>query len=619
MRAKSVLPIPAVVAFLAVALLSRPCAYAANSASQPSGDIVKETDEAIARQRVEEQKEWSETMQKLRSMWKDLDVEVGQDELPDPMGILGLSQLKEKAEAAQKSTAGIVVTEQDLQALDAYAAGQFGQVEELLKDAAHAPEKRPFPLFLRGCALFELKRFAGAAACFDEALSLEKDSRMCCLLAEMSRRLEKSPDATDDDIWTAYDFAYKACMDRMPMPKEEGESLSFASIFTSPISFDPIRARLDQAAARIREKRRLGILQDYLKATDLNRKLVLALLMDEKLGRLAIISLSKEHPENKELQVFAFLVRYYGGSDDKLSKRGPDYARDFAQAQADEPENGCLALLGIADTDDNYKEPLNAAEIGLLKRASHSKEFDTHSGYRAREAAAESRARSGECFEPWSQGHARSVVISTIRHIAYRANTTIMALFEDGKEAEAQALLSDVRLLVAKVRSEHSDSAITMLSANSMTELLNRKLQEYAIRANREDLLGKILPEREAVVRSEAVIPAGAMDSIAFWELPVRRMPEMFCSDKPFSFYEKRALRMLRLDPDRFRNEAIENLRHVSTEGYKPDNLEYRAVVVLQMLKDPRALPILEPMVGHADFLLSRLAQEAVLDIESKP
>jgi hypothetical protein len=37
------------------------------------------------------------------------------------------------------------------------------------------------------------------------------------------------------------------------------------------------------------------------------------------------------------------------------------------------------------------------------------------------------------------------------------------------------------------------------------------------------------------------------------------------------------------------------------------------------MLKDPKALPILEPLVGHADPLISRLAQEAIADIKSKP
>ncbi len=619
MSAKCLFAIWAVIAFLAVAIFSCPSVCAAEPAPQPANDIVKETDAAIARETAEKQKEWSETMEKLRAMWKDLDVKIEPNEVPDPLGIFGLNQLKENAEAAAKSTAKIVVTEPDLRALDAYAAGQFAQVEESLKDAANAPGKRPFPLFLRGCALFELKRFAEAAASFDEALALQKDSRMCCLLAEMSRNLEKSPDATDEDIWTAFDFAYKATMDRMPMPKEEGDSPSLAAAFTSPISFDPIRVRLDQVVARIRRNRQIGILQDYLKATDLNQQLDLALLMDKKLGRMAIVSLSKEHPENKKLQVFAYLVRYYGGADDKLSQRGPDYAQDFAAAQADEPENGCLVLLGIADTEDNYDQPLNAAETDILKRAVHCKEFNTHFGYRGREAAAESRAQGGECFESASQSHAGSVVLSTVRHVAHRADMNILKLFEAGKEAEAQALLSDVRLLAAKVRSENSDNVSALLSANVMTEPLNRKLQEYAVRLNREDLLEKILPEREAVMRSEAVLSAGVENELAFWELPVRRMPEIFWSDKPFSFYQDRALRLLRLYPDRFRNEAIEDLRHVSEAGYKPFDFDYRAVVILQTLKDPRALPILEPIIGHADPLLSRLAQEAVADIESNP
>jgi hypothetical protein len=96
-------------------------------------------------------------------------------------------------------------------------------------------------------------------------------------------------------------------------------------------------------------------------------------------------------------------------------------------------------------------------------------------------------------------------------------------------------------------------------------------------------------------------------------------MPEIFWSDQPFSFYQNRALRLLRLYPDRFRTEAIENLRHVSEAGYKSYGFDCRAVVILQMLKDPKALPILEPMVGHADPLLSRLAQEAVAEIKKNP
>jgi hypothetical protein len=406
------------------------------------------------------------------------------------------------------------------------------------------------------------------------------------------------------------------------MPAAEGKTPSITPLFNTPISFDPIRMRLDQAAERIRRKRHLGILQDYIRATDLNQQLDLALLMDVRLGRLAIISLSKEHPENKELQVVAFLVRYYGGPDDKLSRRGPDYTQDFATAQADEPENGYLLLLGVDETFEKEKVPLTPAEIDLLKRAVHSKAFDTHFGCRDREAAAESRARGGECLELPSQGrlHPHPCSIRAVGHIVRRAGLTIVGFFKAGKEAEAQALLSDVELLIATVRSEHSDSALRSLNAHSMAASLSRKLAEYAAPAKRADLLEKVIPEWEAAVRFEAIAGAGAGagNKWTLLELPVRRIRYSDSSDQSI-LLENSGLRTLRLYPDRFRDEAFENLRYVNDKGQTSFLLEYNAIVILQMLKDPKALPILEPIVGHADPLLSRLAREAVAAIKSNP
>jgi hypothetical protein len=65
-------------------------------------------------------------------------------------------------------------------------------------------------------------------------------------------------------------------------------------------------------------------------------------------------------------------------------------------------------------------------------------------------------------------------------------------------------------------------------------------------------------------------------------------------------------------------DEAIENLHYVSSSDRRYD-FEYGAIVTLQMLKDPKALPVLEPLAGHADPLLSRLAREAIADIKRNP
>ena len=537
MPADRFLAMPCLVALLAVAALSCPCGYAANPGPRPQDDLVQETNETIARERAKRQKEWNETLAKLRSMCKDFGVEVKPDEDPDPMGIFGLGKLQERGETAAKAAARIEVTSEDLHALDIYADGDFQTVEEMLSGADDVSEKRPFPLFLRGCALFELKRFADAAACFDEALALEKESRMACLLGEMCRLLGKSLTATDDDVWAAYDFAYKTCLERMPLPKPEGDSLSFADAFTDPMTYDPIRVRLNQVAARIRQQRRLTILQNLVWETDPNRQTVLALMMDAKYARPTLISLSKEHPENKELQVFAFLVRYCGGSDDKLSERGPDYARDFAAAQADDPDNGCLMLIGIPIADENYKVPLNAAEIDLLRRAAHSKRFNTYRNHRNLEMQKESRAMGGECFESLYGSSARPMIMTTVHHIVERACENIAGLFDEGKGAEAQTLLSDVRLLIAKVRSEQSDSFIHALIANHMTESVDRRVVEYAARAKREDLLETALPEWEEEVRFEALMRIGATDLSAFLELPLGRMREAGAlTDEPASW-----------------------------------------------------------------------------------
>jgi hypothetical protein len=66
-------------------------------------------------------------------------------------------------------------------------------------------------------------------------------------------------------------------------------------------------------------------------------------------------------------------------------------------------------------------------------------------------------------------------------------------------------------------------------------------------------------------------------------------------------------------------DEAIENLHCVSSGGDRRYDFEYGAIVTLQMLKDPKALPVLGPLAGHADPLLSRLAREAIADIKRNP
>jgi hypothetical protein len=141
--------------------------------------------------------------------------------------------------------------------------------------------------------------------------------------------------------------------------------------------------------------------------------------------------------------------------------------------------------------------------------------------------------------------HACPVVTSAIRGIVRRASRTIVKLFEEGKEAEAQALLSDVRLLIAKVRSEHSDNALRLIIANGMTDRASQILEEYAVGAKRADLLEKVLPPWETAVRWEAVASAGAADSWAFLELPLRRIYEASLSERPI-IIENRGLRMLR-------------------------------------------------------------------------
>jgi hypothetical protein len=73
------------------------------------------------------------------------------------------------------------------------------------------------------------------------------------------------------------------------------------------------------------------------------------------------------------------------------------------------------------------------------------------------------------------------------------------------------------------------------------------------------------------------------------------------------------------LYPDRFRDEALNDLRYANAKGRTYFAAEYRAVVTLQMLKDPKALLVLEPLVDHPDPLLSRLAREAIAGIKSNP
>ena len=587
----------------------------AGQAKEPQrGRLLRESEEATSRLKAEEQKSLEQMMEAYRKMFRELGVDVEDDEipeLPEPFDFLGLDELKDRLEDSQEAAARIVVTETDIQGLDAYEAFDFAKAEELLRASIAEQPERAFPYFLHGCALFELDRFAEAADSFQEARRLEPESRLSLLLENLSRRFAGAPEFSPARLLEAYDYAYKDTVEALGWEEEKRETL--VSLFTTPFTSDPIRERLGQLTVRVIEKRTLGVLQDYVNESDLERKITLAMLLGEDLGTLLITKLAQEHPEHTELQVFSFLLGYFGSASGACAERPESYVEDLAAAQALESENGALILLTIEGKDRD--KPLSEEERSILRRAARSNDFRIYYHYKFDALMNEHSSRPGAYWTDWPANPPRSLVYSPLRSILYRAKNTAVRLLDEGEEEEAQAILSDIRALLAKVRDERP-SPIPELFAESVMNRTLRDLQAYAARAKRPDLLERTLAERETLVRRYVIHSLAAQHIQALTKLPIRRIQKRAGKlNDNLELWEQRAWRILRLYAERHKVEATERLRKYGHLDIETGINEQ--IITLEMLRDPEGLEVLRPLADHPDPLRRHLARKAIKAIET--
>jgi len=75
---------------------------------------------------------------------------------------------------------------------------------------------------------------------------------------------------------------------------------------------------------------------------------------------------------------------------------------------------------------------------------------------------------------------------------------------------------------------------------------------------------------------------------------------------------------MLKLHADRLRERSVRRLEDARDTGYTYGGLYCDPIIMLGLLKDPRALPVLEKVSGFKAPLLRHLAKKAIADIRGK-
>ena len=560
----------------------------------------------------------------FRALARNSGTEVKGDEVPDPLGFLGLDQFESNWKQAREAIKRLVLTPSDEEGLRAYMQGDFAKAEGLFSASLAEKPKRAFPLYLLGCVHFEQDRFGEAASWFGEAHARSPETRSALMLANMSRRLGGVRAPRPEAMLATFDRAFVETLKTLSL---SGDCKGLMAIDTTPFTHDPIVMRMKLLIPTAGAEHMSKLFGEWAATDDPDRKMVLTLffygaLTHESFKALAhesLRALTDAHLERSDFQVVAFLAKYFNDDHEVPEGAWSSYLKELAAVQQVEPDNGFLAMLAI-DTKMEVKdltgtrmdfEPLTAEEIQCLRRALSAKRFEMYRTYK-RDALRNERlsafgglAETGAVRLPWAHTSRR------VLEIARRLRRTIGDLSEAGEAKEAEALISMALTLSGRAQ-QCSTPSLGWLFAEMCPHVISQEVYEHAARAGNAALIEQFLAVRETTTRRMVDLHIASRNVMALGDIPIRRFQtELAPLEHSLTSVRQQALRLLALRPEHYRKEAIDRLKYIH-EVHEAMSGAHRSVVILGMLQSRDALPILGPLLKHPDPLLQRLARRAI-------
>ena len=529
-------------------------------------------------------------------------------DLPSPVKELaGVEATKAEIQKMRDAVAKLVVTDLDIEGLNAYCAGDAATAREKFRASDARQPGREFPLYFLAAQALHDSDVARAREGFAKVAALNPQCRSAVLLGHLARLCagRKRLDATQFLI--LFDQASRETLKALSLEKF-AQTPSLAHAFVPPLASDPVLFKCQELLGDIVKRDFWQLADAYAEGDSPEARLGIVLQMgDNVLADALVQSLAQDHPTHKDIRTFAFLHRYYARSP----KSRDGFAAELAAVEKLDGDNGALALLSIPERagGEAPPKPLTEAEAALLRKAARAKEFTTFAAWRRDER----RAAHARRYGPFASCVPMTRMPDLYAHLAEvgrRGAASVAALLAEGKTDEALKLASDIEALAARADDEAKD-ARSQLLADTVLDALYQAMQAHAVKADLKPLL-KTCVERRAEICAHSLgrMLAWDLNLVTLFRMPVRCLVDTAALLESSPDQIRRfSVQKLHANPEKYFQEAVGRLAAVD-DGHVPSDA-CEQVLILAELKDRNAVPLLIRLAGHPNPLLAHLATRA--------
>jgi hypothetical protein len=575
--------------------------------AQPAGETVREKIEEAKKAVGWDKPPADEAERMMRNLF---DLDVAGDEL------------EALAEAASK----VKTTDDDIAGLDALCRMAWAEAEAKFRQSIAAAPGRPFPHYFLGVAAFERGDFKAAREAFGRVVALEPAASSAHLLARLSELCDGRKDLTPARLLMLYAQAFRDTGKALGLDKEE---FSLALALLPPLVRDPVLYRSWDCIQPVAVRRMKAVEEDATRATTPDAEIVGVLAFTPAKGTVGVAErLAAKFPANRDLQVFSFMMKYFGAQVEKKFPVPEGFAADLDKAMALDGENGALMLLKIPYRRNARLEdpepPLTAEDVAILHAAMRSPRFCAYASWKV----AETRALRAKEFGSYAHRLEMTVqggpmLLSFFQDLMRRSGTTFEENLIDGERDLAMALWRDVQRLADRMV-EDNPSLLTRLVSDTIARAsCLHALQSFATVAP-GDVPEEILARLDAVLlRGQTASSVGRdLHVMEICSLPLRRLSAAYetAVEGPRGLVDAEFAEEVERGRECACDDARETLkRQLDRARVVPmSSNAYASAALLGVLKDTKAVDLLEELATSKDASAQAIARRALAKIRQR-
>jgi hypothetical protein len=367
--------------------------------------------------------------------------------------------------------------------------------------------------------------------------------------------------------------------------------------------------------------RRVGRFAADLTATkDPDKKMALTLAFADKyfLAPLAE-KLAADHPERKDLRVYAFLAKYFcAAKEDFPTDEGFPGALDVALKA--EPGNAALLLFRVPYRKPTMSRegepPMTEEELRPFREACHATGFNTYRWWKLEEAY-RVMFRSLGGWTSINVGPHTPSITGYHLNVMRRVQSTFSAYAAEGKTDDAVKLLEDCRALVALMNRE-SPVMLSNIIADFYPISVYPKVLQSIAQSGRKDLIDATIGAIEAAHRRayQRMLLYNEVSENVVVLLPVRRLKEAALDIELGTGVVERVVgSLMARRKEQMVKAALDDIESQLRWGGDPQRVNVESIIQLGDLKDAKAVPTLEKLAEFKDITTRLLAERALARI----